>query len=333
MQSTKPSYYDAFRCLADTCPDSCCREWAVVVDDESAARYRALGGQLGQRLREVMQEEDGDTILALESDRRCPMWQDDGLCRIQAQLGEAALCQTCRQFPRLRHDYGDFMELSLELSCPEAARLILSETSETITQEKPCVEAPDYDPAMMAILRHSRDRALSLLNDPQFSVPDALAILLLYSYAVQDWLDGGEEARWQPAAGLALARSLPLSPTGDLLEFCWGLNILTDRWRERLARPLGSRWADSHRALARYFVNRYWLQAVSDGDLICRTKLTVFSCLVIRKLGGDICQTAQLYSKEIENDTDNVDAILDAAYTAPALTDSNLLYLLLEDAP
>jgi hypothetical protein len=41
-----------------------------------------------------------------------------------------------------------------------------------------------------------------------------------------------------------------------------------------------------------------------------------------------VVETAQLYSKEIENSADNVDAILDAAYTHPALTDANLLTLL-----
>ena len=47
------------------------------------------------------------------------MWRQDGLCRIQAELGHEALCKTCREFPRLRHDYGSFVELGLELH-PEA---------------------------------------------------------------------------------------------------------------------------------------------------------------------------------------------------------------------
>ena len=329
MQITKPSYYDQFRCLASACPDSCCQEWAVVVDEESQSRYRALEGPLGDRLRQAMREEDGDTILALEPNGRCPMWQDDGLCRIQAQLGEDALCYTCRQFPRLRHDYGDFLELGLELSCPEAARLILTGDATPVIQEQPGGETPDYDPTVMSILRSSREQALALLNDPRFTVPEALAILLLYGCAVQDQIDGGEPALWQPDKDLALARSLPLSPTGDLLDFCKELNILTGRWRHRLSQPLDGDWTPTHRAMARYFVDRYWLQAVSDEDLIARVKLTVFSCLVVKLLGGDTCQTAQLYSKEIENDADNIDTILDAAYTSPALTDQNLLFLLL----
>ena len=58
-------------------------------------------------------------------------------------------------------------------------------------------------------------------------------------------------------------------------------------------------------------------------------KFAVVSCLLIRQLGGDLPETAQLYSKEIENDADNVDAILDAAYTHPAFTDEKLLGLLM----
>ena len=77
-------------------------------------------------------------------------------------------------------------------------------------------------------------------------------------------------------------------------------------------------------------MERYWLQAVSDYDLVCRVKLIIASCLLVKALGGDPIQTAQLYSKEVENNADNVDAILDAAYTHAAFTDDKLLWLLLK---
>ena len=70
--------------------------------------------------------------------------------------------------------------------------------------------------------------------------------------------------------------------------------------------------------------------SVADYDLVSRVKLIIISCLLVRLLGGDVIATAQLYSKEIENDAANIDAILDAAYTHPALTDAALLGLLLE---
>jgi len=51
--------------------------------------------------------------------------------------------------------------------------------------------------------------------------------------------------------------------------------------------------------------------------------------LLVSAMEGDPVELAQLFSKEIENDPDNVDAILDGAYTHPALTDTVLLGLLL----
>lgn len=42
MTVYEPSYYRTFRCLAEKCPDSCCKEWEVQVDETSAARYRSM---------------------------------------------------------------------------------------------------------------------------------------------------------------------------------------------------------------------------------------------------------------------------------------------------
>ena len=104
---------------------------------------------------------------------------------------------------------------------------------------------------------------------------------------------------------------------------------MTEDWARILRAPAPGGWEEAYRNLARYFVERYWLQAVSDYDLYSRVKFMVISCLAIREAGGDLQRTAQLYSKEIENDADNVDALLDAAYTHPAFTDDKLLAALL----
>lgn len=56
MELITPEYYNRFCCIAAACPDSCCKEWAVDVDETSAARYRVLPGDLGDRLRAVLQD-------------------------------------------------------------------------------------------------------------------------------------------------------------------------------------------------------------------------------------------------------------------------------------
>ena len=330
MLITKPSYFDTFRCIASACPDSCCKEWDVQVDAASGEFYRNLPGGLGDRLREVLYDENGETYMAIQADRRCPMWRSDGLCRIQAELGEGALCRTCREFPRLTHDYGDFIEYGLELSCPEAAKIILSApVIPWITEACPGGEEPEYDAGAMAVLKATRQKILEILQWDR-PVREVLVLALLYGYQAQGELDGGEETPFHPEIALEEARSLAKAGSiSDVLELFRSLEILTPQWENRLRSPAPAPFSDKLRLLARYFVERYWLQAVSDYDLSCRVKFILVSCLVIAALGGDLTETAQLYSKEIENNAANVDALLDAAYTHPALTDDKLLGLLL----
>lgn len=331
MLITKPDYFDRFQCIASGCPDSCCKEWDVQVDAASAAIYRSLSGPLGDRLREVLSTADGETVMTI-IDGRCPMWRDDGLCRIQAELGETALCKTCREFPRLTHDYGDFLELQLELSCPEAARFILTQNQPLIvvTETEGCSEA-EYDEEAMTLLKSTREKALDLLFDISRSVPEALALTLLYGYQAQSELDGEEAQFFDADTALeSVHEFLKDGSSREMADFFLTLEVLTPDWKELLQSPAPAPWTDYHRALAGYLVQRYWLQAVSDYDLYCRVKFIIIACLLVKTLGGDIFRTAQLFSKEIENNIDNVEAILDAAYAHPAFTDDKILGMLLK---
>ena len=324
MVIRKPRYYDLFRCAAGACPDSCCHEWEVQVDEDSVRRYLALTGPLGDALREALRKENGQMRMTLR-EGRCPMWRSDGLCRIQAELGEDALCRVCRTFPRLCHDYGDFRERMLEMSCPEAAKWILGEETGWVETEVPGESEGDYDREDMALLLSSREKALALLSG-QDSPGETLAKLLLLGIQTQTILDGGEpeSVSLEKAYGLAEPGDL-----GEIVEFFRELEVLTPRWRALLdtagERELPRRMIP----MARYLVNRYWLQAVSDLDLYGRVKFMVLSALLVGSLAGDFVSNAQLWSKEIENDPENLDAILDGAYYSGALTDSKLLGLLL----
>lgn len=330
MKVWTPEYYHHFRCIAGACPDSCCKEWEVDVDDTAAAFYRTLNGPLGDRLRQVMKDTDDGTVMIIE-DGRCPMWRQDGLCRIQAELGHDALCQVCQQFPRLRHDYGTFVECGLELSCPEAARLILSQSHMMSAEEFPGGEEPDYEEDVMQILLESRQQLFRFLDETTLPPNQALAVLLLYAHSVQSWLDGGEEAILDEEDFLELAKKYAATVDWNLLvSFFQNLEILTSHWRDRLAAPAVNRtWHAGFIPLIKYFIGRYWLQAVADYDLIGRVKMMIAACLLVCHLGGQFAETAQLFSKEIENDPDNLESLLDGAYTSPALTDIHLLSLLL----
>ncbi len=329
-----PEYFENFRCMAGLCPDSCCKEWDVAVDAESAAKYAVMAGNLGEALRKNLYEEDGAFYFSIV-DGRCPFWQTDGLCRIQAEKGHDALCHTCREFPRLTHDYDEFVEKGLSLSCPAATPLILAAPRPRwICHQIPGGEEPEYDREDMQILLQTREMARDLLNTCDLSVPEALALLLLYAYQAQSELDAQAEPQC-PQVSLAQARDLltqwaSMAVPDSLVDFYRTLELLTDRWQARLDAPQGGKaWDEKLRAMAVYGVDRYWLQAISDYDIVGRAKLVICGCILVQLLGGDVTQTAQLYAKEVENSEENVEAILDGAYQNPALTDAQLLGILL----
>lgn len=322
----KSSYFDDFCCIAADCPDSCCKEWQIELDDTAAQNYHSLKGDLGDSLRDVMYR-DENTWVFKNTNGNCPMWRNDGLCRIQAELGEQYLCNTCRQFPRLIHDYGNFKEYTLELSCPEAARLILTANSSPMTEEtNPQAAKPEYDPVDMQILLNTREKLFSILNDNTHPIGETLALAFLYGCQAQGELDGGKEQEFDVQSVLNIAhKQVKNSNAQNIIEFFNNLEILTPQWKERLENPQDSDWGIEHLKLVRYFAERYWLQAISDFDLYARVKFMIISCVLVKLLGGNIIETAQLYSKEIENNADNVEAILDAAYNNPIFTDDKLL--------
>ena len=328
----EPSYYESFRCLASDCPDNCCKEWDVLVDNEAIARFQKVPGVLGEALKKNIYTENGESYIAFNGGK-CPFLRTDGLCGLQTELGEEMLCNTCRTYPRIHHDYGDFQELELELSCPEAARIILSSPVEPrIAKEVPGGEEPGYDRRAMEILKASRKAILDFLQEPGYSVAQQLQMLLLYAYEVDEALNYFPEDPLEPfCADNYQDAGLPEMPgtMEDIFRFYADLEILTDEWKQRLAAgPVENGWDPRMTRLIRYFVERYWLQAVSDLDLASRAKFIVISCLVIRHMGGDLCRAAQLYSKEIENDAENMDAILDGSFMSPEFRDAVLLRLL-----
>ena len=328
MKLRYPSYYETFSCIAGDCPDSCCHEWEVQVDAAAAARYRAMEGPLGDALREHLYDEDGETYLR-NVDDRCPMWRADGLCRIQAQEGHEALCTVCQQFPRLRHDYGDLLELGLELSCPEAARIILESPLSWVEKEEDGGEEPEYDPEIFSVLAESRPVALALLENHAYTVPERLRLLLMYGYHVQAAIDGAELSEFDPDA--ALREAAQFAGPGDmelLREYYRSLDRLTGRWGEALDRLGDPEWDEGLCRIAQYGVCRHWFQAVSDWDLCCRVKMLLSGCALMARLPGALRSKAQLWSKEIENSAQNLDRLLDDAYSQAALTDANLLGLL-----
>lgn len=128
-----PSFYKSFHCTASACPDTCCAGWNIHIDRKSLENYQSQKGPFGRKLRKEINAKT--SCFKMES-RRCRMLTEEGLCTIQQNLGEASLCQTCRIYPRHMEAYPGFREYMLMLSCPEAARMMLTRKEPMIFREK-----------------------------------------------------------------------------------------------------------------------------------------------------------------------------------------------------
>ena len=268
MLIRKPTYYDEFKCLAGACPETCCAGWAVVVDEAAQERYSNMTGALGQRIRSEMKEDDGDIIFPLR-DGRCPFLNDANLCDIQAATDEGMLCRTCRMFPRFENEFGLVREVGLSLSCPEAARLIMSEieqdaklieeqTDEGITQYN------DIDPELYFTVTKYRKNLFAVLQEESVSLEDKIGKIV----SVAARLAGGKAPR----------RHEGRMNFCECLRICQMLESFDDGW-DKLCQELAALQgkeqsvaefvpsADEKRELENilfYYVYRYFLSTVLD---------------------------------------------------------------------
>ena len=321
MKHAQFDYVNQFHCLAGDCPDTCCKDWQIILDEDALVRYRAMPGPLGEQVRAALVTENGETRFR-EEGGRCVLLRDDGLCPIQAAYGAEALCRTCYTHPRFTEEYGQTAELTLSLSCPEAARLLLTHEAplriETQDDGGPVVPN-ELDPELYPALLAARQAFFRLAQDRSRPIEDRLALILLLARRF-----GGRGYQDRSLVRLARLRSR----AGRFFP-CWmvlnNMEHLTKRFESMLdaamrqdAPPAAFRaeLAVPYENLLVYFLFRYTLKAVNDRQLLPRVAACVFHLLCLRELLDDagaetaLCAAASLYSKEVEHSEENQKLLL-----------------------
>ena len=124
MEFTFPNYYKEFSCIAGSCPDTCCAGWKIVIDNKTLKKYQHFKGPFHNRLHNDI---DWKEHVFRQYNRRCAFLNEENLCDIYTEAGPKMLCDTCRNYPRHIEEFEGLREISLSLSCPEAARILLSQ--------------------------------------------------------------------------------------------------------------------------------------------------------------------------------------------------------------
>lgn len=198
MQVTFPSYYKQFSCIAGACPDTCCAGWQIMIDDKSMKKYRRFRGTFRNRL---LNDVDWEAHAFRQYDYRCAFLNEENLCDMYTETGPQMLCDTCRRYPRHIEEYEGMREISLSLSCPEAARIILSQEApvqfrrfERATKEE---TYEDFDYFLFSALMDTRDYLLTVLQNRSVPVRFRLLKLLVCGHDFQLAIDRKELFSWE----------------------------------------------------------------------------------------------------------------------------------------
>lgn len=305
MTEMYPAYYREFRCTAGACRHNCCIGWEIDIDEASAARYDALPGEMGERVRAAM-EPGEPPHFRLDGAGRCAMLREDNLCEIQLALGEGALCDICRDHPRYRVFLPGRTEIGLGLCCEEAARLLLAQT-EKVTFCGPVAEAPPRGTVELLLFRQ---RLLDAAQDRQLSLGGRMKKILSLSGA-----------------------SLPRRAARAWAAFFAALEPLEEEFPEELARlggavdfagfhAVSAAWETEYEQLLVYFLLRHLL-ADEGRELPARAAFAVLSTAMLYALGAAVrtergalsfaerVELARLWSANIEYSEENMRAALD----------------------
>jgi len=330
MKLRFPDYYKKFRCIAQRCTDNCCIGWEICVDDKTMEFYNSVEGDFGARLKNNI--ENGSFVLR---GGRCPFLNEDKLCDIIINLGEDRLCGICTEHPRYYGWYGDIKEGGIGLCCEEAARIILEYGNdgsffecEIADEETEAVEEGIY-----GFLFEARERIFRFLEKEDVPFAKKVSALLDYGEVLQDDLDFSRLVVSDIEEGKTEANEADLEAFMAPFE---DFEPIDESWSSALEGLWGKEPYINEKYLTNifiYFVWRYFMRAVFDGDVFSKICLGAISCAMIGIIAegddiGSYVNAAKLYSKEMEYSEENLCLMQEMCYTEGGFSAENLISLL-----
>lgn len=124
MYYKQPRYFGEFKCIGAECLDNCCYGWNIdwTADEVNKAKNAE---NISNELRELMErsfrsanEANSKFNIKYTQEGRCPFQTEEGLCRIQKELGAEYLSRVCTNFPRTNIQSGNVIYRFCRMSCP-----------------------------------------------------------------------------------------------------------------------------------------------------------------------------------------------------------------------
>lgn len=174
-----PDYFKEFSCTADQCEDTCCAGWQIVVDPKSLGRYQRVKGQFKKELKRGIDWRN--EVFRQGREHRCAFLDEDNLCRMYKNLGKDSLCKTCRLYPRHIEEFENVREITLSVSCPEVAKILLEkkEPVKFLSFEKNGEETyEDFNYFLYSVLADARAVMLDLAQKRENGLGERILLVV-----------------------------------------------------------------------------------------------------------------------------------------------------------
>ena len=334
MNYYKQDDFDNFKCIAGDCPKSCCTGWQIVIDDESAERYQAEKGVVGELLAEGI---DFEEQVFLQNNGRCSMLDKAGLCKLQIVVGEEILCDTCKAFPRHTEEYEDVREFSLSLACPEAARMAV-ERIEPMTivayEDSEEDDFEDFDYLMYTKLVDAREIIFNIIQDRNVSLLSRMAKVQSFGQELEKCVD--EDRFFEIDDVLddySRSRADKFSYEVANIDILYKLEILDDEWQNwlddatlfvrdkdigEIVDNLSTREQVAFEQILFLLIYTYFCGAVYDDWVYSKIALCIYSvqwmiCIYRSRSEAEnlevLIETVYRYAREVEHSDLNLDFI------------------------
>lgn len=181
-----PDYYKEFICTADRCEATCCVGWQIAIDKKSLGRYKKQPGEFGKRLRRSVNWRRGTFRQTRE--KRCVFLNKDNLCDLYPALGADSLCRTCSRYPRHVEEFENVRELTLSLSCPTVAQILLRREAKVAfrSYEKEGTEKYEgFDRLLYEKLCDAREAMRGILQNRNRKIEYRMTLVLGLAHDIQ----------------------------------------------------------------------------------------------------------------------------------------------------
>ncbi|MDE6592915.1 MAG: flagellin lysine-N-methylase [Oscillospiraceae bacterium] len=208
---TEPAFYKDFACIGSECPVNCCYGWNIQWENNEVERLKAA--ECSDELKNIIDnaftfEPNINKYIIRTVNDKCPMLDENNLCRIQRELGVDYMSMTCMGYPRMYymfHNFNGYMR-TCEISCCHVIKMLCSvpNTMRLRTlQHKENLEMYAYADKRTDLIQHPQlkyrkqlfDFFYEILSDESRSIETSVVLASVAARNIDFSIDKGQPDR------------------------------------------------------------------------------------------------------------------------------------------